>query len=140
MSKLESGENVIIENYAFDCVANLIANGEKMENSLYCDKGLPRPDIVFHLDVDPELTQKRKELNTSLDFLIKKREAYKEFKDKVYWKVISAKSDACEVFKTVTYELNSLFKEFKEYHKVDELRKNFYPKTVGEDLFLESYI
>ena len=120
MSKLESGENVIIENYAFDCVANLIANGEKMENSLYCDKGLPRPDIVFHLDVDPELTQKRKELNTSLDFLIK--------------------NDACDVFKTVTYELNSLFKEFKEYHKVDELRKNFYPKTVGEDLFLESYI
>ena len=78
LSKVESGENVIIENYAFDGIANLIANGEKLDNCLYCDKGLPRPDIVFQLDAEIEIIQKRKETSRSIEFLIKKAKFHED--------------------------------------------------------------
>lgn len=140
LSKIEGGTHVLVKNYAFDSITDLLASGEKLDNCLFCDKGLPRPDIIFQLDADVEILTKRKNLSGSIEFYQKKQEAYKEFYDKLYWKTINVNRDISEVSKYIIDDINSLLKEYKENLKIDEMKKNFYPNTVGEDLFLENSI
>jgi len=140
LSKIEGGTHVLIKNYAFDSITDLLASGEKLDNCFFCDKGLPRPDIIFQLDADVEILIKRKKLPNSIEFYQKKQDAYKEFYDKIYWKTINVNRDIAEVRKTLIDDINNLLKEYRENSKIDEMRKNFYPNTVGEDLFLESSI
>jgi len=140
LKELEQGEtHVIVKNYAFDGIAELLARGEKIDNCLHCDKGLPRPDIVFQLDVNIDEIKKRKEV-PDIDFLKKKKEAYKEFHNKIYWKVIDGNKEIDEIFNTIKTEIILLRKEYDTNYGIDEIKKNFYPSTVGEDLFLENHV
>ena len=136
LSKIESGVNVIIQNYAFSGVTDLIANGEKLEMCLYCDQGLPRPDIVFQLDADIEKIKQRKMFTLTEEFNIKKKKAYKEFKDKLYWKTIDVRKSIDEISNLIILDLKNIVKQYK-VDGIDEFKKNFYPITVGEDLFLD---
>ena len=57
--KLLGGTTLVVDRYAFSGVAFSVAKGLDREWCKGCDRGLPRPDGVFYLDVDPAETSVR---------------------------------------------------------------------------------
>ena len=53
-AKLNDGVTLIVDRYAYSGVAFTAAKGLNMEWCKSCDRGLPRPDAVFYLDIDVE--------------------------------------------------------------------------------------
>jgi len=57
---LDSGSHVILDRYAYSGVAfSVAARGLDPEWCLAADRGLPSPDLVLFLDLDPQLASKR---------------------------------------------------------------------------------
>merc|ERR1711973_601182 len=50
--KLNEGTTLVVDRYAYSGVAFTAAKGLDMEWCKSCDKGLPKPDAVFYLDVE----------------------------------------------------------------------------------------
>lgn len=106
---------------------------------MYPDQGLPRPDIVFQLDIDTEKLTTREnygeEVYEKLDFQQKVRNEYKRFENYKYWNVINADDDKENVHKNIVEKLDELRKKLNNepYGTFD---KNFYPNSIGEDLFM----
>lgn len=109
-----------------------------MEWSLVSDQGLPRPDIVFQLDADIDQIKNREgfgeEIYEREDFQRKIKKEFKYFHTYKYWKVINANADKDSIHKVIVDQVEKML---QEYNKVegDEFIKNFYPNTIGEDLF-----
>ena len=59
VSKLKEGRNLVVDRYAYSGVAYSTAKGLDISWTKNGDVGLPRPDIVFYMDLDPEVAAQR---------------------------------------------------------------------------------
>ncbi|EIW78885.1 thymidylate kinase [Coniophora puteana RWD-64-598 SS2] len=59
MSHLESGVTVIVDRYAFSGVAFSLQKGFSYEWCQSPDRGLPAPDLILFLDINPEVAGSR---------------------------------------------------------------------------------
>jgi len=98
---LFEGKNIVIDRYAFSGVA--FTGAKKGMEFNWCqqsDSGLPKPDLVIFLDIDPELAQNRGEYGAEryekLAFQNQVRSNYMKLKDET-WKVIDATKSQEEV-------------------------------------------
>jgi len=139
LNEIDNGTTIISDRYAFSGIAYSLANNCEREFAYTPDKGLPRPDIVFQLDMDPEFAKKRdgfgEEIYEKDEVQVKVREKYKEFHDKQYWKIIDASKTRDEVSKSIISIIDNKFDELIKNDSEDESKRNYYPKAIGEDLF-----
>jgi len=98
---LFEGKNIVIDRYAFSGVA--FSGAKKNMELSWCkqsDSGLPKPDLVIFLDIDPVLAQDRGEYGAEryekLTFQSQVRSNYMELKDET-WKIIDATKSQDEV-------------------------------------------
>ncbi len=63
------------------------------------------------------------------------RKEYKRFENHKYWKIINANQDKDKVHSNIVENLEILMKEYQS-NSLDEFNKNFYPNSIGEDLFM----
>ena len=105
----------------------------------YPDQGLPRPDIVFQLDLDIDKIKVREffgeEIFEKEEFQQKVRKEYQRFENHKYWRVINADQELENVQNDIISHMEAFIKEY-ESNESDELNKNFYPTSIGEDLFM----
>ncbi|XP_037774104.1 thymidylate kinase-like [Penaeus monodon] len=107
LSELKSGTSIIVDRYAFSGVA--FSAAKKNMSLEWCkksDAGLPRPDQVLFLDLQPEEAKRRGQFGAERyekeEFQKRVYENFQLLKDDV-WKVIDAKKsveDLQEVLKT----------------------------------------
>ena len=134
---LAEGITVIFINY---CYCNVAAGLQKQLTweflTLPC-QGLVRPDLVFFLDVNKEDILKR--LPSFQEESEEEQEnyfdQYENFMKMRYWKVVDAKKNKQDVHGQIISELTQLENEYKR-QEMEDFKKNFYPKTIGEDVFL----
>jgi thymidylate kinase len=111
---------------------------------MIADQGLPRPDIAIHLDVDFEkFLSTRKEVaedtkDTKSEYLKSIREGYKRFEKYHYWKVVDANSKKEKVHLEIVSQIESLINDYKRGG--EDFENNFYPHSIGEDLFMYNNI
>lgn len=139
LSALEKGTNIIVDRYAFSGVVYSICNGADPEWVKFADQGLPRPDIVFQLDLDIDKIKKRENFGEEVyekeEFQQCIRKTFKMFENYKYWKVINANQDKEQVHNKIVEEIENLLKEYNT-NDLDEFSKNFYPNSIGEDLLM----
>ena len=70
-----------------------------------------------------------------MDFQQKVRKEYKRFENHKYWNVINADQEKDKVHSNVIAHLESLMKEY-DSNETDDFKRNFYPDSIGEDLFM----
>ncbi len=91
------------------------------------------------MDLDISKTKLRKDFGTEIyekdEFQKKVREEYKKFTSYKYWKVIDADQEPENVHRDIIEQLEILMKTYAS-NETDDFSKNFYPKSVGEDLFM----
>jgi thymidylate kinase len=113
----------------------------EFEWCLYSEQGLPRPDLVLQLDIENFEMIKQK-LNNSEEIL--EKEAYfkrirKEFETYFhsykYWRLIDGSRDKEVVHKHIVETIEKCYKDYNS-SDCDDFRRNFYPNSIGEDLFL----
>ena len=120
VNALKENRIVVANRYLTSTLSYQSVRGFPIEKGLQLAKAfeLPKPDLVFYLDIDPDTSMKRKmgEKNdldrheADREFLLKVRAQYlKLAKDKIFakeWKVINGKKDidlvADEIKKTVS--------------------------------------
>lgn len=146
---LLKGDSYICDRYAFSGYAYSLANGINKDIALNSDKGLLRPDIVIQLDMDIDTIKERSKFGDEryeIEEIQRKVQInYKEFHNKIYWKVI----DANRSFETVQEDIINLIKELlnnyifylkDKKNKHDSQNKllfniNGYPYDINSDLF-----
>ncbi|KAH0785609.1 Thymidylate kinase [Histomonas meleagridis] len=82
---LENGTSIICDRYWYSGTAYDVAKGLPLEWCKATDMGLPKPDLVFFIDSNPELLAKREgygdERYDKLEFQKKVRDAYLELRE-----------------------------------------------------------
>jgi len=95
LEQLNKGVSLIIDRYCYSGVAYSMSNGFEKKWCKASDSGLPQPDIVFFMEIQPEEAQKRgeygQEIYERLDFQNKVFENFKGLKED-YWVMIQANS------------------------------------------------
>jgi dTMP kinase len=139
---LLKGNNVICDRYAFSGVAYSVSNGVPFEWCLGPDRGLPRPDLVIQLDSDIDSLKQREgyglERYENEEFQRLVKENYRKFENYIYWKVMKANSGVDSIHRDVVKEVEGLINEYN--NKPDNMTRNFYPNSIGQDLFTNSRI
>uniref|UniRef100_A0A6C0JB69 dTMP kinase n=1 Tax=viral metagenome TaxID=1070528 RepID=A0A6C0JB69_9ZZZZ len=106
-SHLNDGINVIIDRYAFSGVAFSEAKGLPLEWCKNCDMGIPKPDVVVFLEVDPQEASLRggfgDERYENINLQTKVKECYKHLIDNT-WKTIDTNN---KNFNEVYLEISS---------------------------------
>ena len=137
LSSLDKGVNIIVDRYAFSGVAYSVAKGENLEWCLVPDQNLPRPDIVFQLDTDTETIKVRanfgEERHDNVDFLLKVKNAYKNFHKYPYWNLIDASKEIEDIHTQISFKVQELLNYYESCD--DDEKRNYYPRKIGEDLF-----
>lgn len=57
---LNQGKNVILDRYVYSGVAYSAAKGLDFNWCLNCDIGLPKPDLIFYIEINNEEINQRK--------------------------------------------------------------------------------
>jgi dTMP kinase len=132
LDHLNSGTCIIADRYAFSGVAYSVAKGLDFDWCRECDEGLPAPDLVIFLDIDPSIAASRgdygKERYEKLEFqqkvwfnkilsTCKVREAYKKMfaSDCSKWKVIDATLDIEDIHKQILGETWASMNHFSTF-------------------------
>jgi thymidylate kinase len=107
------------------------------------DQGLPRPDIVVLLDAEVDNVKQRKnfglhDVSENVEFLKMVKEGYKRFEKYHYWKIIDGNQKKDKIHKEIVSQVESLINDYKRGG--DDFENNFYPYSVGEDLFMYNNI
>jgi dTMP kinase len=86
---LEQGTTVILDRYAYSGAAYTAAKGYPISWCKEADKGLLKPNIVFYMDINTEIANKRiidakdeREIYEHKEFQIKVARAFGELKEK----------------------------------------------------------
>lgn len=108
---LNSGTSIVCDRYWFSGTAYSSAKGTlSLEWCKAAEAGLPVPDMVVMIDLDPKLLLARKgfgeERYEKLDFQTKVRDAFYQLKDDT-WKII----DGSKPLDAVTEDINALVKD-----------------------------
>ena len=89
-----------------------------------CDKGLPKPDIVFFLDIDEKKVSERgnfgEEIYEKVEFQAKVKEKYEELKEKD-WEIINAKNDIEEIHEFIMQKILNYVEENDTSTKIEKL-------------------
>jgi dTMP kinase len=56
---IQAGTNVVLDRYAYSGVAYSAAKGLDFEWCKSCDAGLPRPDLIIYMKIDPQQAMTR---------------------------------------------------------------------------------
>ena len=118
-SKLENairdGSNIIVNRYSPSNIAYGVAHGLPLAwlNSL--EDGLPKPDAVFVLDINPSISFKRKSRRRDvherdLKYLKKVRSAYLRLARKYGWRVVDANKSLDNVHSELWTGVSGLLK------------------------------
>jgi dTMP kinase len=88
---IENGYNLIIDRYAYSGTAYSVAKGLDFNWCVKADIGIPKPDIVFFLEIQPEDAAKRdgygEELYENVNFQKLVQNSFNKLKEE-NWKVI----------------------------------------------------
>jgi len=97
---LSVGTTVILDRYVDSGIAFSVAAGLDLDWCRHADVGLPMPDVVFFLDLDPEEAETREGYGTeryeNMDFQRKVRDAYHALRGP-HWITIDASLDTDEI-------------------------------------------
>ncbi len=69
------------------------------------------------------------------EFQKKVKKEYKRYENHKYWRLINASQTKDKVHSDIVEVLESLMKEY-DSNSLDDFERNFYPKSIGEDLFM----
>ena len=113
---LPPGTYVVCDRYAFSGVAYTAAKGLSFDWCKNPDIGLPTPDRVFYLDIDPEAAKARAEYGNEryekLEFQKKLGAQFKEFAvDKSFWKAVEANRDMDVITSEIIAEVEKIDSE-----------------------------
>uniref|UniRef100_A0A915JSU6 Thymidylate kinase n=1 Tax=Romanomermis culicivorax TaxID=13658 RepID=A0A915JSU6_ROMCU len=102
--KLSAGISLIVDRYAYSGVAYSSAKGLDFDWCKRPDVGLPKPDIVFYMDLSPALAADRKDYGEEkyehLHFQKSVYEKFKELEDPT-WKILDASKTIEEINKQI---------------------------------------
>jgi len=114
LQNVNSGIHTIVDRYAFSGVAYSAAKGLDIEWCKTHDKGLPKPDIIFYIDVTEEDVARRAgfgdERFEKKDFQKKVREAYEKLFDED-WQMISGLQSIEEIHQDVLKKIEVYLKK-----------------------------
>lgn len=106
---------------------------------MYADQALPRPDIVFQLDIEIEKIVGREnygdEIYEKEELQKKIRKEFEIFHKHKYWKIVDASQEKEEIYKSLVNHIDKLYKDYA-INESDEFKRNFYPYSIAEDLFM----
>ncbi len=96
--EISRGRNIIVNRYSPSNLAYGVAHGLPLDWLESLENGLPKPDIVFVLDITPRTSFRRKKRKRDvhegdLKYLRKVRNAYIRLAGNYGWKVIDAERD-----------------------------------------------
>lgn len=113
ISKMLLTNHVILDRYAYSGVAFSAAKGLDVEKCKSYDSGILKPDIVFFMDLNPELLQKREDFGLeryeTLDIQTKAYKVFLQLKEP-NWVTIDATKSINEISLLVRKNLNILKK------------------------------
>ena len=105
---LESGCHVLLDRYAYSGVAYTASKGLSLQYCMNPDRGLPRPDVVFFMEMDIQDISERagfgEEIYEKESFQKKVQEVYCELEEKDYWVRVSGKGSREEIHCRVVEE------------------------------------
>jgi dTMP kinase len=101
-TRIRRGRMVLVNRYSPSNLAYGVAHGLPLKWLYSLEKDLPKPDIVFVLDVSPRISFARKKRRrdvheTNLAYLRKVRSAYLRLARKFSWKIVDGKRDETSV-------------------------------------------
>jgi len=98
---LNNGTSIVVDRYSYSGVAYSAAKGIDFDWCFACEKGLPKPDIVFYLSMDCEDATKRGDFGgeryEKLDFQKKIKDIYETKLINQSWRIINANRPIQEV-------------------------------------------
>ena len=115
---LESGFTVIADRYYYSGIAYSYAKGLDLEWCKSCEDGLLKPDVVFFLDISPQIAQTRgnygQEIFENVQFQERVSNAYRILYNENKWNewmIFDANVSADELFERLLKCLNQILKE-----------------------------
>lgn len=98
--KLNDGVTLVIDRYAFSGVAYTAAKGLDFNWCKSCDRGLPKPDAVYYLNINIDDAATRGDFGGERyevsDFQKKVKSLYSQLKDET-WQMVDAKRTIDEI-------------------------------------------
>lgn len=107
---LDNGINIICDRYCYSGIAYTHSKGIDLDWCISPEKGLPKPDLVLFLEIDPEVQSKRKgfgdEVYEKAEFQKKVRESYNKIKsdDWIFIDANGTRDEVTEKIKNVLSE------------------------------------
>jgi dTMP kinase len=103
---LNSGITIIMDRYYQSNLAYGISNGLDLDWLINLDKGLPKEDLVFVLEINPNVSKKRVMKNRdifeeNMELLIKVKKNYRELSKMYGWYLIDGERSIQEVHQEV---------------------------------------
>jgi len=116
LDALNSGKHVIIDRYAYSGVAYSAAKGLDIEWCKPHDSGLPKPDLIFYIDLTEEEVASRSgfgdEVYERIDFQKKVREAYHQLKEDD-WHMIPGVATKEKIHSDITQIIDNYLRTFR---------------------------
>jgi len=101
---LKEGVNLVVDRYSFSGIAFAAAQGIDFEFCKQTEVGLPCPDAIIYLDIDPKEASKRSGYGTerfeTVDFQDNVRMQFKALQSR-YWNVLDARQSEKELAEKV---------------------------------------
>jgi len=96
--EIDRGRNIIVNRYSPSNLAYGVAHGLPLDWLRSLEDGLPKPDVVFVLDITPRTSFRRKTKKRDVhegdrEYLRKVRNTYVRLARKYRWKVIDGEND-----------------------------------------------
>eukprot|EP00391_Amoebophrya_sp_Ameob2_P007914 CAMPEP_0178984910 /NCGR_PEP_ID=MMETSP0795-20121207/1873_1 /TAXON_ID=88552 /ORGANISM="Amoebophrya sp., Strain Ameob2" /LENGTH=213 /DNA_ID=CAMNT_0020675837 /DNA_START=167 /DNA_END=805 /DNA_ORIENTATION=+ len=111
---LAAGTSIVCDRYAFSGVAYTAAKG--LKSLAWCkapDVGLPEPDCVFYLDVDPQTAKSRadygEERYEKAEFQKKVGAQFATFKDEKFWCRLDASREKDDLTNEIQTRVRSMY-------------------------------
>jgi dTMP kinase len=120
---LEAGYTVVCDRYAFSGVVYSCAKGVEGMDAAWCrtpDVGLPRPDLVFFLHLDPAEGAKRAAFgderyeNTNMQAAVREQFAAANFGEQVSWNAVDGGQEKAVITEEIRGTVTKFFAEAAE--------------------------
>jgi dTMP kinase len=112
---LEAGRTIICDRYAFSGVVYSCAKGMDPTWCRACDIGLPRPDLVFFMHLDPAEGAKRAAFgderyeNTHMQTAVREQFAAANFGTEVAWNAVDGAQEKSEISAQIRSIVSNFF-------------------------------
>eukprot|EP01016_Furgasonia_blochmanni_P030769 TRINITY_DN3191_c0_g1_i5.p1 TRINITY_DN3191_c0_g1~~TRINITY_DN3191_c0_g1_i5.p1 ORF type:complete len:196 (+),score=65.46 TRINITY_DN3191_c0_g1_i5:90-590(+) len=124
IEEVKRNKTILLDRYAYSGVAYTSAKGLDIEWCKNCDRGLPKPDLVFFMEVDEETSSKRgdfgKELYEKKEFQQIVKEKYNTLFEP-NWIRINAGQTQEAVFQDILREIENYTVSGKNVGELEKL-------------------